>query len=78
MPERVHEIFKKERRAGHEHEQRHVRVVEAEGSPEQFNEKPERDQPRRRRASANTSQTGTFEENSDTIAPISARLVKPK
>ena len=28
--------------------------------------------------SANTSQTGTLAENSDTAAPISARLVKPK
>ncbi len=28
--------------------------------------------------SANTSHTGTLEVNSDTIAPISARLVKPK
>ncbi len=28
--------------------------------------------------SANTSHTGTFAVNSDTIAPISARLVKPK
>ena len=29
-------------------------------------------------ASANTSHTGTFAVNSDTIAPIRARLVKPK
>ena len=29
-------------------------------------------------ASANTSHTGTFEVNSDTTAPISARLMKPK
>ncbi len=28
--------------------------------------------------SANTSHTGTFAKNSETIAPISARLVKPK
>jgi hypothetical protein len=28
--------------------------------------------------SANTSHTGTFEENSETTAPISARFVKPK
>ena len=28
--------------------------------------------------SANTSHTGTLEKNSDTTAPISARLVKPK
>ena len=28
--------------------------------------------------SANTSHTGTLAVNSDTIAPISARLVKPK
>ena len=28
--------------------------------------------------SANTSHTGTFAVNSETIAPISARLVKPK
>ena len=28
--------------------------------------------------SANTSHTGTLAENSETMAPISARLVKPK
>jgi len=28
--------------------------------------------------SANTSHTGTFAKNSDTAAPINARLVKPK
>src|SRR5260370_16635530 len=45
VPKRMHEILQEERRAGHEYEQRHVRLVEAEGSPEQFNEKAERDQP---------------------------------
>ena len=38
MPEREHEILQEERRAGHEHEQRQVLVVEAEGSPEQCDE----------------------------------------
>ena len=47
MAERVHEILEEERRAGHEHEQRQLRVVEAERAPEQLYEQPERDQPDR-------------------------------
>src|SRR5450631_3928951 len=45
MPERMHEILQKKWRAGHEYQQRHVRLVEPEGSPEQLDEKAERDQP---------------------------------
>ena len=46
MPERVHEVFEEERRAGHEHEQRQVVfAVEAEGAPKQHDEQAKRDQP---------------------------------
>jgi len=34
VSERVHEILEEERRAGHEHEQRQLPVVKAEGPPE--------------------------------------------
>ena len=45
MPERIHEVLQEERRAGHEHEQRQVLVVETEGSPEQCGEERSRDEP---------------------------------
>ena len=45
VPQRMHEIFQKERRAGHEHEKRHVRIVETEGAAKQLNEQTERDKP---------------------------------
>ena len=77
MPERVHEILQEERRSGHEHEQRQVRVVETEGSPEQFYEQPERDQPDG--AGEREHQPHRhFREKQRHHAPISARLVKPK
>ncbi len=47
MPQRMHEILQEEWRARHEHEQRHVPVIEAEGAPEQLKEQAERDQPGR-------------------------------
>jgi hypothetical protein len=47
MPERMHEVLQKERRARHEYEQRHVRPVEAKGATEQFDEKSCGDQPDR-------------------------------
>ena len=45
MAERVHEVLEKERRTRGEYQQRHVLVIEAEGSPEQLNEQAKRDQP---------------------------------
>jgi hypothetical protein len=45
MAQRMHEILQKERRAGHEHQQRHVRIVEAKCSTKQLYKEPERDQP---------------------------------
>ena len=77
VPQRMHEIFQEERRAGHEHQQRHVRFVETEGSAKQRDKETERDQP---------DTAGEREDqphrhlckNSDTTAPINARLVKPK
>jgi hypothetical protein len=45
VPQRMHEVFQKERRAGHEHQQRHLRLVETEGSAKQRDEQTERHQP---------------------------------
>jgi hypothetical protein len=45
MSERVHEVLQKERRAGHEHEQRQMRIVETEGLAEQLDEERQRDEP---------------------------------
>jgi hypothetical protein len=73
----MHEVFQKERRAGHEHEQRHMLIVKAEGSPEQLDEETERDKPDG--ATEREYQPHRhLRKNSDTNAPISARLVKPK
>jgi hypothetical protein len=49
MSERMHEILHKERRAGHEHPQRQVLVIKAEGFPKQLDEESERGSATRRR-----------------------------
>ena len=77
MSERVHEVLEEERRPGHEDEQRQLRVSKPKVRRNSATNKPavtSQVTP----PSANTSHTGTFATNSATIAPISARLMKPK